>query len=694
MEGSVSPAGNFASATGLSDPYELLNESVARFDPQGRILGWNRAAQRLYGASRAAALGQAFAVLLEDRSEDWDLRLDASDNWVGDVVRRTVDGPALVQLRWAAVRDGDGTLREIIETSRAAPELERLRREVRGATYRYENLFQALAVSFFETDFRKVGDALKRVRDSGVTDLRAYLLEDPARVRALMDLEDVVDVNAAAVKLFGATEVADLTGMRSSRLWPDESIPDYVGALIAVMEKKPHYVCETRLRALDGALIDTLFTVAWSPESAKRGVMIVGIVDVRDQKNAFAELKRSEEKFRRLFDAMSIGLLEYDFSKADPLIARYRDDGVVDLESLLLGDPVRMQEIVDAMRVGAINQRAMEIFGLAPEDIKPQGVGWLWPPHTWPIVAHAVNGRLHRRTIAPQDHRFRRPDGREIDVNITLWADPERRPDRPVLCGVIDISERLEAQQRLEVLRTEFAHASRIATLGELVASVAHEINQPLSAIITNAGTAIRTLDRDEPKLPLLRSLADRSLGAARRAADIVARIRSVVAPIAPEREPLSLHSMVSEALPFVRYELKQGQVHLELRLDSNLPRASGDRVQLQQVVVNLVLNAIQALQDIPAAERRIEIVTAREGDFVTLTVDDTGPGFAPDDADRLFDSFYTTKPSGMGIGLAVCRSIAESHGGTIRARALDRGARFVLAIPHLESSEPDAHHL
>ncbi len=690
LKGPASATGPVGQPGYPADPYDLLSESVIQIGTDGKIVGWNLASEELYGHDRAAAIGRDARELFGEPGSDWLGRLDGEDSWSSEVVRTTAAGPMLLQVRWRARRDARGRVCEIVETARTAPEIEERRRQLQSATYRFENLFQALAVSFFETDFRMVGAELMRMRDSGVTDLKAHLLADHRRVRALMDLEEVVDVNAASVRLFGATDGAKLCGRRSSRLWPDESIPEYVGALVAVMDKQPHFVCETRLRALDGSLIDVLFTVAWSPESAKRGVMIVGVVDLRAQKRAFAELQRSEEKFRKLFDAMSIGLLEYDFSDADGLIARYRAEGVADLCSHLMEDAGRMQEMIDAMRVGAINHRALEIFGITQEDVRPNGVGWLWPPHSWGIVARAVNGRYHRRTIPPEDNRLRRLDGSEVDVNITLWAEPERRSDQPVLCGVVDISDRTEAQQRLELVRAEFAHASRIATLGELAASVAHEISQPLSAIVTNSGTALRVLDRDAPKPALLRSLAEHTLGAANRATEIVTRIRSVAVPITPERQPLSLETMVSEALPFVRHELKQGQVQLVLRFEQHLPPTCGDRVQLQQVVVNLVLNAVQAMQDVPEEGRRIEIATARDGDMVTLTVDDTGPGIAPEAQERLFDSFYTTKPRGMGIGLAVCRSIADSHGGSIAASSRPKGARFVLTLPHLGAASND----
>lgn len=677
-------------ASQSGDSFDLLNESVVRLDPEGVIRGWNKASVDLYGILPGDALGRPYADLLDDPDPDRPKRMEGLDRWEGEAMRRTADGVMPVQLRWAVHRDRLGRVREIVETGRAAGELAVLRREMKAATYRFDNLFQALAVSFFETDFRRVGAELKRIRDGGVEDLRSYLLADAARVRALMDLETVLDVNAASVKLFAAAQVEDLLGSRSSRLWPDESIPDYVGALVAVMNKQPHFVCETRLRALDGSLIDALFTVAWSPESAKRGIMVVGVVDLRDQKRAFADLQRSEEKFRRLFDAMSIGLLEYDFSEADSVLAKHRAAGVLDLDRHLMSDPASMRELIDAMRVGAINQRALDIFGLKQEDVRPSGVGWLWPPASWEIVARAVNGRYHKRTIPPEDNRLRRPDGSEVDVNLTLWAEPERRSDQPVLCGVVDISDRLEAQQRLELVRAEFAHASRIATLGELAASVAHEVSQPLSAVVTNARIALRMLASETPKLPLLRSLAEHTMSAGMRATEIVSRIRSVVAPATARREPLSLETMVTEALPFVRYELKQSRVQQVLRFADPLPSVAGDRVQLQQIVVNLVLNAVQAMHDVPIDERRLVIATEVRNGSVLLVVEDTGVGFDPLDREKLFDSFYTTKAKGMGIGLAVCRSIADSHGGAIEAVALPRGARFVLSLPALSSVPPD----
>lgn len=672
------------------DAYEFLNESVVSFNSQGLIRGWNEASCRLYGRGRDEAIGANVRTLLEDGSSDWETRLLGSDRWEGEATRMTASGFAVVQLRWAARRQQSGEVVEIIETARAAIELSSLRQERKNSTYRYENLFQALAVGFFETDFRRVGAELMRLRDSGVEDLKAYLLDHPDYVRELMDLEDVIEVNSAAVKLFAASDASDLRGPRSRRYWPDESIPDYVGALTAVMDKRPHFICETRLRALDGRAIDALFTVAWSPESAKRGKMIVGVIDLGDRNRAFEALQQSETKYRNLFAAMSVGFVEFDFAAADALLDRYRKEGVVELADHLVAEPARMVEMIEAIHVVSANDRALEIFGIDRTAQVGTGAGWLWTPSGYPVVARAVEGRYRKVTMPPVDIRIQRLDGREIDVTFTIWAEPERRSDQPVLCGIVDISDRVESQQRLERVRTEFAHASRIATLGELAASVAHEISQPLSAVISNTEIGLRTLGRAPLDSVFLESLMRHTLSAGRRAADIVSTIRSVAAPTAPARTLLSMNDVVQEALSFVDHELQQGCVSRVVDLAPDLPLVEGDRVQLQQVVVNLVLNAAQALQEMPTNRRCVKLTTFARGGDVHLAVEDTGMGFPKEDEQRLFDSFYTTKSTGMGIGLAICRSIMESLGGRIEAFSLGSGARFVVSVPVMAEQAAD----
>jgi C4-dicarboxylate-specific signal transduction histidine kinase len=234
-------------------------------------------------------------------------------------------------------------------------------------------------------------------------------------------------------------------------------------------------------------------------------------------------------------------------------------------------------------------------------------------------------------------------------------------------------------------MQTEFAHAARVSMLGELTASIAHEVNQPLGAILTSGETAMRWLDRPKPDLGELRALASRTVSDARRAGEIIRRIRSMAAREEPQLLPIALNDVVEELMVFLAPELRNQAVDATLDLGPNLPAVRGDRVQLQQVFANLAVNALQALAG--ASERRLVIRTAL-ADPLTLRaeVEDSGPGVAADQLDRLFHSFFTTKKGGMGIGLAICRSIVESHGGRIGATNLAsrRGAQFYFALPAL----------
>lgn len=674
------------------DSFDLLNESVVRISPEGLVLSFNRESERLYGLERATVIGQHFLAVFGEAAVDWDLRLGTSDTWQGEVLRQQAGGLALIALRWAAHRSADGSLIEILETGRSAEDLRELRQAEQDSAFRYDNLFQALAVAFFEIDFRGVGAELRRLCESGVSDLRAYLDAHPEYVRHLRDLEDILNVNEAAVRLFGAGSAQEMTGFRSGRLWPDDSLGDWVDALMAVLDKQSQFVCETRLIALDGRQIDALFTVAWSPESAKRGVMVVGVMDLGDRNRAHAELSRSEANYRNLLGVMSVGLIEHDFTQVDVQLAEYRAEGVTDLATHLMSDPARIMRMLDAMHVTAVNDQALRIFGVDRAEQVPGGLRWLWPEGSYDVVARAIDGRYRKDLMPPTETKIRRRDGSVIDVALAIWAEPERLPGQPVMSAIIDISDRVAAQERLERMRADFAHASRISTLGELAASIAHEVSQPLSAIVSNSVIAERLLDRDRSATrQQVAPLIQHTIVAARRAADIIARVRSVAAPLTPSAQLLSLNSVIVEALDFVRQELVQSGVVCDLVSGPELPTVSGDRVQLQQVIVNLVLNAVQAMRNTPDHMRRVAVSTRAEGDRVVVRVDDSGQGIPLDQLEQVFDTFYTTKPGGLGIGLAVCRSIVEQHQGTIIAAPLAKGVRFEVSLPAAGAAERPA---
>lgn len=227
------------------------------------------------------------------------------------------------------------------------------------------------------------------------------------------------------------------------------------------------------------------------------------------------------------------------------------------------------------------------------------------------------------------------------------------------------------------------AHAARLSLLGEMVSSIAHEVKQPLSAILLDGETGLRWLSRDEPDIAKLQQLLRRMVDGARRANNIVDRIREMSLRQAPRTAPVALNDIALEAGELLRGECGSRAVRMLFDLDSDLPDVTGDDVQLQQVVVNLLINAMQAIEDSGQARRDIVLRTERDGKFVRLSVHDTGPGITPDHASRIFLQFFSTKKDGMGMGLAICKRIVEAHSGKIQALNHEGyGASFVVTLP------------
>ena len=271
---------------------------------------------------------------------------------------------------------------------------------------------------------------------------------------------------------------------------------------------------------------------------------------------------------------------------------------------------------------------------------------------------------------------------REVLFTVTYPTWDEQQ--ETTFITIQDITERLRTEAELRQIQADYAHAARISTLGELATSIAHEIQQPLSAIVTNGETSLRWLSRADPNVAKVEQLTTRTISSARRASEIIQRIRGMAQRREPERMELDLNDVVEEASRFLRHEIKSKSIKLSVNIASTRPKILADRIQLQQVIVNLLVNSIQAIVQAGSPERRIRIATEPdETETLTLSIHDSGPGIPPDNIDRIFDSFFTTKTDGMGIGLAVCQSILIAHGGSIEAsNHPDGGAHFRFSLP------------
>jgi C4-dicarboxylate-specific signal transduction histidine kinase len=228
------------------------------------------------------------------------------------------------------------------------------------------------------------------------------------------------------------------------------------------------------------------------------------------------------------------------------------------------------------------------------------------------------------------------------------------------------------------------SHANRVATMGQLTASIAHEVSQPIAATVTNAQTALRWLDAQPPDLEETRQAVARIVKNGMRAGDVLDRIRALIKKAPPRQDGLEINEAILEVIALTHGEMLKNDVSVQTRLAEGLPPIQGDRVQLQQVILNLIINAIEAMSGTNEGSRELLISTTRaEPDGVLVVVQDSGPGMAPASLARLFETFYTTKPNGLGMGLPICRSIIEAHGGRLWATAnVPQGAIFQFTVP------------
>jgi signal transduction histidine kinase len=239
-------------------------------------------------------------------------------------------------------------------------------------------------------------------------------------------------------------------------------------------------------------------------------------------------------------------------------------------------------------------------------------------------------------------------------------------------------------ERQLGKMQIELAHANRVATVGELTASIAHEVKQPIAATVCNAQAALRWLAREPPELEEARRTLARIVTVGVRAGRVVDRTRDLIQKAQPRKDCLGINDAIREVLELTHGEVVENGVSVQAQLADGLPLIEGDRVQLQQVILNLIVNAVDAMSGVDEATRELRISSEPDaGGGVLVTVRDTGPGFAPGNCEQLFEAFYTTKPSGLGLGLSICRSIIEAHGGRLWASAnLPHGATFQITVP------------
>jgi len=370
---------------------------------------------------------------------------------------------------------------------------------------------------------------------------------------------------------------------------------------------------------------------------------------ITERKRAELAIRESEQRFRTLFEKAN-----------DAIFLENERDEIVE-----------------------VNERACALLGYSREELLKMKVSDLQAPEMRDHAGSVMRRELERHggdTFESVDlHR----NGRRVVVEVTNTPIFDHG-EKLVLSLVRDITERKRAAEALQQMQEQLAHANRVATMGQLTASIAHEIAQPIGAVYNRANAALNFLNRDPPDLEEVREAISRIGDAADRAREIIGGIRDQVKKAPPRKDMFDLNAAIEEVLLLASNAITKDAIVVKSDFAKDLPSIHGDRVQLQQVALNLILNALEAMRSVDGHSRELRIRTkARHAGDVLVTICDTGPGIAPENLERVFEPFFTTKSSGVGIGLSICRSIVEAHGGSLRAGANQpRGTIFQFTLP------------
>jgi PAS domain S-box-containing protein len=356
--------------------------------------------------------------------------------------------------------------------------------------------------------------------------------------------------------------------------------------------------------------------------------------------------------------------------------------------SMLQNIPVAAWSVTPDGTPDIVNQAWFEYTGQTPEYVNSHPEAWMATLHPedrerasrsyWEGIRSGRGFTMEARFLRARDGTYRWHLNRAVPVR-----DAEGNIVRFVGTST-DVHDWRQAQEALRNTQTEFAHMTRVMTMGELTASIAHEVNQPLGAIVTSAAAGARWLATKPPQMDKARRALERIANDGKRAGEVIGRIRALMKRQAPRKEWLDINETILEVIALAQYQLRRSEILLETRLGHDLPLVRGDRVQLQQVLLNLIINAIEAMSGIKERPRELTIVSASAGpETVSVEVRDSGTGLDPEHAPHLFEPFYTTKTEGLGIGLSISRSIVEAHGGRLSAAAnTPHGTVFLFSLP------------
>ena len=471
---------------------------------------------------------------------------------------------------------------------------------------------------------------------------------------ALVGLDGVFTAaNPALQRMLGHTE-QEIVGRNVLELNPEEERAATADALARYRSGSlDERQVEKKYLKKDGSPVWLNITTTLVPATETATPFLQAVyVDVTERVRFEAALRASEERWRAIFETAAVGIatepLAGGVSSVNPAFQRLLGYNESELQKLTTFDFTQEDDLATTRKLR-------------------NGI----------ITGPQRSYRLEKR--------YRHKDGTIIwaDVNASMVPATNSTPAFLAIM-VVDITARRHAEDALRVAQSELARVSRLTTMGGFAASIAHEVNQPLMAVVTNADTCLRWLAQDLPDLDEARQAAERTVNAGHRAADIIRTIRALARKSTPEMTRFDINSAITDILTLARGELQRHDILLETDFSAGVQPIMGDRVQLQQVILNLIRNGVEAMSTVTLRRRVLQVSSQidERGDVV-IAVTDTGTGLDPTKKERIFDAFFTTKPEGMGLGLSICRSIVETHGGRLWASPnLTQGSTFQFTVP------------
>jgi PAS domain S-box-containing protein len=661
-------------------------------DADGAVIKWYGAGADIEDRKRAeTALEEAQAALLASEQNlnliinslpvlVWSARPDGSADFINHSWREYAGEPADKILEWGFLDlyhpDDVAGMVEIWKRDLAHSDQTSLKGRIRGADGQYR---------WFYFAGRKLTDANGVVRWFGcnvdIEDLQraedalraseSALRENERRLQHIINAVPglVWSASADGAVTFLSQQYLDYIGQSAAPAlaggWMDAIHPEDAEGLLrawseALAEGRPNEH-EARLRRADGSYRWMLFRASPSYNEAGQLTEWFGVnIDVEDRKGARDALRTSEAALRE-----SERQLQQIVSSIPGLTWKADAQGNVTFWS----------------------KGFLDYGGATIEDILGYGFMNYLHPDDHDRVLEVWNGILRSGTQGESEVRIRRADGQyrwflwraspffDGAGNVTQWF------------GInVDIENRKRAEENLRQSQNELAHVTRMTTMGELAVSIAHEVNQPLMAVVTNAGACLRWLNGDPPDLAMARQAAERIVRDGHRAGDIITSLRNLARKSAPRLDRVCLDQVIPVVLDLLQGEFRRHGVVAKAELGDFSITIRGDSTQLQQVVLNLVMNAVEAMASAAASARRLTVSAEIHDGDALVTVADTGPGLGTEDPDRLFEAFFSTKTEGIGMGLSICRSIIEAHGGRIWASNNGaRGGVFSFTLPLAE---------